>query len=74
MPGPLTPVTPALEGKIQQSLDKIAKTGFLQVDASLTGAQVALGQRLTPTWSLGGWAGLTWDGRKEAGVRLKGEW
>lgn len=71
---PLTPVPPELERRLQQTLDKITTGNYAQFDVTTTGTQVQVAQRLGGTWSVGGWAGLTWDGRKEAGLRVKGTW
>lgn len=71
---PLTPTSPSMDSRLRQSIDTIAKSGYLTADVTLDGMQATVGQRLTPVWSVGGWAGLAWDGRKEAGLRLKGSW
>lgn len=71
---PVTPTAPALDSHLRDSLAQLSTRGYLSTDVTLTGAQVQIGQRLTKTWAVGGWAGLTWDGNKEAGVRLKGSW
>ncbi len=71
---PLTPVTPSMDAHLRESIEKLASRGYLTADVTTSGAQASFAQRLTPTWSVGGWAGMTWDGQKEAGLRLKGTW
>lgn len=71
---PLTPTSPSMDTHLRQSIDAIAKSGYLTADVTTGGVQASVGQRLTSVWSVGGWAGLTWDGRKEAGLRVKGVW
>jgi hypothetical protein len=50
------------------------KGGFLEANATLKGAEVNIGHQLSKSTMLSGYAGRTWSGEKEAGVRFKIKW
>ena len=65
---------------MRAALDRVMATapaggrGALGVDVALTGVEVNVTHRISPRWSVGGYAGVAWRGGRQAGARLTGSW
>lgn len=48
--------------------------GYVEANVTLRGAEVQVGQRLGSSWKAAAYAGRSWSGDADAGVRLSRSW